>query len=106
MLVIGNRSSGSFQVLSETEFSIGYNGNDKVLTAMKLKIPAIPISNILLTSRCFSATVNWTIASIEPRTADMRISTKDPENATLDAVAEATAAANTKVTREYEMNCG
>lgn len=44
---------------------------------------------------------NWTIARILPRTPDMRISTKEPEKATRDAVAEAIAAQRIRTPTGY-----
>jgi hypothetical protein len=73
----------------------------EVLTARKLKIPAIPISKMLLSKRCLPAIANWTTARILPSTADMRISTNEPEKATREAVPEATAAVKTKTATGY-----
>jgi hypothetical protein len=48
---------------------------------------------------------NWTTARILPNTADMRISTNEPEKATRDAVPEATAAVRTSTATGYGMVC-
>jgi hypothetical protein len=44
---------------------------------------------------------NWTMARILPSTADMRISTNEPEKATREAVPEAIAPVNTKTATGY-----
>lgn len=69
-------------------------------TATKLNIPAIPISKILESTRFSFDIVNWTMVKRAPNAPDMRISTNDPENATLEEMAEATLPVRMRVSRE------
>lgn len=74
--------------------------SQETLTATKLNIPAIPISNILENTLFSFDTVNWTKVKRAPNAPDMRMSMNDPEKATLAEMAEATAAVRMRVSRE------